>query len=167
MINTKKENLKITIYAVIAIVVVLMLFCGCGSRKTSKSETTEKVKTETIDNSKIETITDTNTRVIDCTSTEEITIVPIDNTLPIFVNGKAYKNVVLKRRKVKNNIVVDKVEKSSKKQQNNIKTTIKAKKSVEVKQTERKQFNIFSLWWLIPLFLLIYFGYKKRKELFL
>ena len=151
----------------IAIVVVLMLFCGCGARKTSKSETTEKVKSEITDNSKIETITDTNTRVIDCTSTEEITIVPIDNTLPIFVNGKTYKNVVLKRRKVKNNIVGDKVEKVSKKQQNNIKTTIKAKKSVEVKQTERKQFNIFSLWWLIPLFLLIYFGYKKRKELFL
>lgn len=147
---------KLKNYAIITMLICTLLhLVSCGARKTSKLETTEKVKTETTDNSKTETITDTNTKVIDCTDTDEITIVPVDNTKEIIVNGKTYKNVVLKHRKVKNNIVVDKVEKQAKTEQKAIKTITKAKKSVEVKQTERKANNFWN--WFILIVCLIAF----------
>jgi hypothetical protein len=141
---------------------------SCGSRKVNKSQTTEKTQIAISDNSKTETITDTNTKVIDCTDTDEITIVPVDNTKEIIVNGKKYFNVSLKHRKVKNNITTNKVEKVAKIEQKAVKTNVKAKRVIEVKQVERKGITFLSFWWLwLLIILMIYIGYRYRKILFI
>ena len=150
------------------ILISTILLISCGSRKVNKSETTEQSKVSIIDTSKITTNIDTNTKVIDCTNTDEVTIEPVDNSQPILVNGKTYKNVRFKTKKVKNNITTDKVEKVAKNKQKAVIMTKESKKSVEVKQVERKQFNWLSLWWLLLLIIaMVYLGYKYRKELFL
>ena len=96
------------------LILLSLLLIGCGSRKVevNKSEIkTNIVETQKIvDTSKIET----NTKLIDCTQTEEIVIEPIDNTKPIFVNGKKYENVRFKTLKKKNNISTQEVKKESK-----------------------------------------------------
>jgi hypothetical protein len=150
---------------VIFLIATILCAIGCGSRKTQQTKTDLNTKEVVTDNSTIETKTDTNTKVIDCTFTDEVEIIPIDNTKEIIVNGKVFKNVRLKHKKTKNNIVVDKVVKEVKKQQNDIK--IKKKVSLEVKQkeTEKEQFNFLSLWWVYLLIIvIIYIIYKKYKD---
>lgn len=145
-----------------------ILLISCSTRKVNKSENKKQSKVSIIDTSKTTTNIDTNTKVIDCTNTDELTIEPIDNSKPILVNGKTYKNVRFKTKKVKNNITTDKVEKVAKKEQKGTTIAKESKKSIEVKQVDKKQFNWFSLWWLILLIIaMVCFGWKKRKELFL
>lgn len=149
-----------------------ILLISCGSRKTQQTKTDLKTRKVVSDNSTIETKTDTNTKVIDCTFTDEVEIIPIDNTKEIIVNGKVFKNVVLKHRKVKNNITTDKVEKVAKIEQKAVKTNVKAKRVVEVKQVDKPQFNygafVLSFWWLWLLIIaMVYIGWKNKKTLFM
>lgn len=146
---------------VLFLIATILCAIGCGSRKTQQTKTDLNTKEVVTDNSTIETKTDTNTKVIDCTFTDEVEIIPIDNTKEIIVNGKVFKNVRLKHKKTKNNIVVDKVVKEFKKQQNDIKTKKKVILEVKQKETER----ILSYWWLLWLLLLIpiYILYRKYK----
>lgn len=146
------------------ILLLSILIVGCGSRKVNKSNIKEETQIEIIDTSKTETKTDTNTKVISCFETDEITIVPIDSTKEIFVNGKTYRNVVLKHKKVKANKVVEQSKKEVKIEQKAVKTNIKKQTQIEVKQIDKEQFNFLSLWWLYLLILIIgYFAYRNRK----
>lgn len=153
-----------------------LFFISCGSRKVEKSkEVTKENKTTeltTTDNTTIEIKADTNTKVIDCTNTDEIEIAPIDNTKEMSVNGKKYFNAILKHKKIKSNIVIDKSEKVAKNQKNDVKTDLKEvliiDKSKEEKNIEREQFDftkimivatliiMFLIWW--------YFGIGKKKD---
>ena len=146
------------------ILLLSILIVGCGSRKVNKSNIKEETQIEIIDTSKTETKTDTNTKVISCFETDEITIVPIDSTKEIFVNGKTYRNVVLKHKKVKANKVIEQSKKEVKIEQKAVKTNTKKQTQIEVKQIDKEQFNFLSLWWLYLLILIIgYFAYRYRK----
>jgi hypothetical protein len=148
----------------ILLFLITFLIVGCGSRKVNKSVTKEETQIEILDTSKTETKTDTNVKVISCFESDEITIVPIDSTKEIFVNGKTYRNVVLKHKKVKANKVVEQSKKEFKTEQKAVKTNIKKQTQIEVKQIDKEQFNFLSLWWLYLLILIIcYFAYRYRK----
>jgi hypothetical protein len=146
---------------VLFLIATIICATSCGVRKTQQTKNDVTTKEVVTDNSVIETKTDTNLKVIDCTSTDEIEIIPIDNTKEIIVNGKTYKNVSIKQRKVKNNVITNKVEKVAKKQQNAIKT--KSKASIEVKQKETERNSNY--WWLL-LLIPIYLLYRKYKHKF-
>lgn len=149
---------------VLFLIATILCAIGCGSRKSETNKTDLNTKEVVTDNSTIETKTDSNTKVIDCTFTDEVEIIPIDNTKEIIVNGKVFKNVRLKHKKTKNNIVVDNVVKEVKKQQNDIKTKKKVSLEVKQKETEKEQFNFLSIWWLYLLIIvIIYIIYKKYK----
>ena len=157
-------------------ILLVVILTSCGSRKVEKSKEVikENKTTEltTTDNTKIEIKSDTNTKLIDCTNTDEIEIAPIDNTKEMSVNGKKYFNAILKHKKIKSNIVIDKSEKVAKNQKNDVKTDLKEvliiDKSKEVKNIEREQFDftkimivatliiMFLIWW--------YFGIGKKKD---
>jgi len=136
---------KIKNYAIITLIICALLhLVSCGTRKVNKSDTKEESKTEIVDTSKTEIKTNTNIKVIDCTDTDEITIAPVDNTKEIVVNGKTYKNVSLKHRKVKNNITTNKVEKVAKIEQKGVSVKEESKKSVAIKQTESTKGNFWN-----------------------
>jgi len=175
----KTINLKIWQVILIWIFIIFSII-GCGSRKVEKSkEVTKENKTTeltTTDNSTIEIKADTNTKVIDCTNTDEIEIAPIDNSKEMVVNGKTYKNAILKHKKIKANIITDKAEKVATNQKNDVKTDLKEvvaiEKIKEIKNVERKQFDwtkiivvgsIMLL--LITMFILYYyFGIGRKKK---
>jgi uncharacterized protein YcfL len=149
----------------ILLFLITFLIVGCGSRKVNKSVTKEETQIEILDTSKTETKTDTNVKVISCFESDEITIVPIDNTKEIIVNGKTYRNVVLKHKKVKANKVVQQSKKEVKTEQKAIKTNIKKQTQIEVKQIDKEQFN-FLLWFWLILLIPIYLLYRKYKHKF-
>jgi uncharacterized protein YcfL len=149
----------------ILLFLITFLIVGCGSRKVNKSVTKEETQIEILDTSKTETKTDTNVKVISCFESDEITIVPIDSTKEIFVNGKTYRNVVLKHKKVKANKVVEQNKKEVKIEQKAIKTNIKKQTQIEVKQIDKEPFNFLVWFWLI-LLIPIYLLYRKYKHKF-
>jgi cytoskeletal protein RodZ len=170
-----KLNWKKILFGVILIIFICLALTSCGARKVNKSkEVIDQVKeTEliTTDNTKVEIKTDTNTKVIDCTSTDEVEIRPADEKEIMVVNGKTYKNAILKVKKVKSNVVTDNKVIVAETKENDVKTTEKAKVQTSVnkesKQSDRKQFDwtwiillivaviMFLLWW--------YFGIGKKK----
>jgi len=162
-----KGNRSLLISFILAFIVLFL--CSCSARKVNKSETktTETASTELtkIDSSKTVTKIDTNTKIVDSSSTDEITITPIDSTKEMIVGQVRYKNVVLKRKKIKNNIISTNNTIVQTYKQNSVKEATKSNssKSVEatVKNVEKKQFSLLSWWWLLVLLIPAYLYYRK------
>jgi hypothetical protein len=143
---------------------ILLLLVGCGTRKVNKSNTETKEKSEItiVDSLKKEIKTDSSTQI----DNKEFEIEPIDSIKPIIIidsQGKKtsylnarlkYKHEISRNKTLKNEIV-----------QRSTKTNIKAEKrtQIEVKQIERKESIITSLWWLWLLIILIITYYVSRK----
>ena len=158
------ENDNTNNFLLIAIVIGLIsaiVLTSCGSRKVQKSETKETEQTEIKTEEKTETKLTDNTKIIDTSTTDEIEILPVDNTLPITVNGKKYTNSRIKWKKVKNNISTVKDVKVQHKAEKSGLVTVKRDLIIERKVIDRKQ----SYWWLLWFLLLIpaYYVWRKYK----
>ncbi len=151
--------------------ILALWLCSCGSRKTSKSNTETKETTQTentkIDTSKTVTVANSNSKIIDTGTEEEFTIVPIDSSKEMVVNSVKYKNARLSHKKVNNNKVAinsNNITTTAKKHvseasKSNISKSVKA----EIKNVDKKQFNILSLWWVILVLIVVYWVWKKYK----
>jgi sorbitol-specific phosphotransferase system component IIBC len=146
---------------VLFLIATIICTTSCGTRKTQQTKTDVTTKEVVTDNSTIETKTDSNLKVIDCTSTDEIEIIPIDNTKEIIVNNKSYKNVRIKYKKTKNNVITTERKKVAETIKKDVKTKYKAKVEVKQKETERNS----NYWWLL-LLIPIYLLYRKYKHKF-
>jgi len=171
--NKTQENFNLFARFIFSVFIIWLCFGCSSSRKVQKYETkiveTTKSETVTFDSSKTVVKTDSNIKIIDSSSTDEFVIIPIDRSQDMLVNGKKYRNAVLKHKKTKSNTVAE------------IKETIetatqKAVKTNEKKQSE-KQTNIKTKdsvrksgfpWWILILIAvagIFYFGYRKFKGL--
>jgi hypothetical protein len=163
--NENDNGNNIILIALILALLGAIFLTSCGSRKVQKSETKETEKTEIKTEEKTETKLTDNTKIIDTSTSDEIEIIPIDNTLPITVNGKKYTNSRIKWKKTKNNISVVKDVKVQHNAQKSGLKTVKRDLIIERKQIERKQ----SYWWLLWFLLLIpvYYVWRKYKGFFI
>ena len=127
------------------ILVSLFLVVGCGVRKVKKSE----VKKDSL--SQIDTKEDIKTEIKNDICIDEFTITPLDSSKEITINGKSYKNVVLKYKKTKDNTLLVETKKLSKSA--TVKTSFKEFK---------KDVFVFNWQWLL-LLLLITIGYYTYK----
>lgn len=157
----------------IFIIVSLFLF-SCASRQVQvdkidikkDSASTTEVKVITIENKEkkdstnISTISDVN----------EITITPIDSSKAIVVDGKSYKNVVLKIKKSKTNTlyVNNKKESSAVQKDSTGVTNTKTSERVigKTKQVDKKQ-NYWLIFWLLILIIILYLLWRNRLLLLL
>jgi ABC-type oligopeptide transport system substrate-binding subunit len=166
MTNTENNNgNNILLLAIVLALLAAIFLTSCGSRKVAKSETKEQEqKTEKITLETETRVTD-NTKIVDTSTTDEIEIIPIDNTLPITVNGKKYTNSRIKWKKKKNNISVVKDVKVQHNEQKSELKTVKRDLIIERKVIDRKQ----SYWWLLWFLLLIpaYYLWRKYKGYFI
>jgi hypothetical protein len=162
--NHENENNLILVAIILALFFAIVL-TSCGSRKVQKSETKETEKTEVKTEEKTETKITDNTKIVDTSTTDEIEIIPVDNTLPITVNGKKYTNSRIKWKKTKNNISIAKDVKVQHNAQKSYLKTDKRDLIIERKVIDRKQ----SYWWLLWFLLLIpaYYLWRKYKGFFI
>ena len=163
--NENDNGNNIILIALILALLGAIFLTSCGSRKVQKSETKETEQTEIKTEEKTETKLTDNTKIIDTTTTDEIEIIPVDNNLPITVNGKKYTNSRIKWKKKKNNISIAKDVKVQHNAEKEGVVIVKKDKVIEVKQIERKQ----SYWWLLWFLLLIpaYYVWRKYKGFFI
>ena len=84
-------------------ILVSILFISCASRKVQVSNT--EIKTDSIvkkkDTIAIKTVD--SVYVKNDITTDEITIIPLDTCKPFIVDGKTYKNAIIRVKKTKDN----------------------------------------------------------------
>jgi len=154
------------------ILLFLIVLTSCASRqvqvdkidikKDSVAET--KITVTTIEN-KIKT---DSTNVITTIDNSEITITPIDTCKEIIVEGKVYKNVILKIKKNKANTLYTNNKTESNNKRVDSVATIKVNKTETVsgknKTIDRKA-NYWWILWLLLLILILYQLWRNRLSL--
>ena len=89
----------------VILIFTLLFLTSCGARKVAINNTEQKKDSTAITNVKVITETKKNaeerTNILAVDENEEITITPIDASTEIIVDGKTFKNVVIKRSKNK------------------------------------------------------------------
>jgi ATP-dependent Zn protease len=157
---------------ILLFLIISTILTSCASRhvqvdkvdikKDSVVET--KVIVTTIEN-KINTDSTNINTTTDCS---EIIITPIDSSKTIIVDGKSYKNVVLKIKKSKTNTSYTNNKRESNNKRKDSIAVIKAEKTERVvgkSKTIEKSVNYWWLLWLIILILILYLLWRNRLSL--
>lgn len=154
-------------------ILVSIIFISCGARKVNKTNLEEKKDSVSVVDVKTEIKTNENTEIdnnskIDKTE-EEFIIEPIDNTKEIVVNGKTYKNVKIRHKKIKDNslhINQKKVSKNALKQQIKHNKQVISKRKVFIEKKIDKKESLVKYFYLLLLIILLYIIYKYRYYIF-
>ena len=156
------------------ILLFLIILTSCASRhvkvdridikKDSVAET--KVVVTTVEN---EIKTD-YTNIATTIDNSEITITPIDTCKEIIVEGKVYKNVVLKIKKNKaNTLYTNNKTESNNKRTDSVATTKvnKTENTSGKNKTIDKKANYCWILWLLLLILILYLLWRNKRRLLL
>jgi len=120
-------------------ILVSLVLVSCGARKVDAAKT--NIKKDSIVNTEVKVITIENKIKTDSTNVttsidgSEITVTPIDSSKTIIVDGKSYKNVVLKIKKIKANTLYinNKKESQTKRKDSVTVTKVEVKEQVNTK----------------------------------
>jgi hypothetical protein len=156
----------------IIILLLAVILTSCGARKVDVSKI--EIKKDSIVETKAEVVTTEIKEVVDSTNitteinTDEICIEPLDSTKEMVVDGKIYKNVVLKIKKNKVNTSY-----TNNKRESNIKhtdsvgtskTSVKENIVAKTKNIDRKA-DYWSLLWLLLLILIMYLLWRNKQRI--
>lgn len=129
------------------ILVLVFILASCGARKTNA--TSIDIRKDSIVDTKVIVTTTENkiktdsTNVITKADIDEITFIPVDSSKEIVIEGKRYKNVVLKVKKSKtNSLYTNKKKQSDNKRTDSIASIKAVKKEVidgKTKDTDKKE----------------------------
>lgn len=150
------------------------MLMSCGARKVAIEKST--VKKDSIATVEVKVITVENKEKMDSTNItttiddHEVTITPIDTCKEIIVDGKHYKNVILKIKKTKtNSLYINKKKESETKLIDSTATSKVIKKEVvdsKLKTIDKKA-NYFWVIWLFLLILILYLLWQNKRRLLL
>jgi hypothetical protein len=154
------------------LVLLAVLLTSCGARKVNKDNTTitkdsivESI-TKVITEEKKETKDSTNTKIV--VEIDEIIISPIDTTKEMVVNGKVFKNAVLKAKKNKTSSLYINNKTTSETRLKDSLNVFKASEEVEIiidKKDIDKGQDYSAILILILLILMIYTAWRTRPRL--
>ena len=155
------------------ILLFLITLTSCASRQTKIDKLVVK-KDSVTETKAVLTVTETkektdSTNIITMVDSSEVMITPIDTYKEIVVDGKVYKNVVLRIKKNKvNTSYTNNKRESNIKRTDSIETTKTSvtEDTVEKIKTIDKKTNYWTLFYWIILFIIIYLLYKNRKRVF-
>ena len=156
------------------ILLFLIILTSCASRhvkvdridikKDSVAET--KVLVTTVESKEIKDSTNITTSI----DNSEITITPIDSSKTIIVDGKSYKNVILKIKKNKaNTLYTNNKTESNNKRTDSVATTKvnKTENTSGKNKTIDKKANYCWILWLLLLILILYLLWRNKRRLLL
>lgn len=154
------------------LLIICMVLISCGSRKVTIDKLNIKKDSTATTEVKVITVeakqkTD-STNIVTTVDSSEITITPIDTCKEIIVEGKVYKNVVLKIKKNKTNTLYTNNKKESETKHIDSAATSKVikKEVVDSKlKTVDKKANYCWVIWLLLLILILYLLWRNRLRL--
>jgi hypothetical protein len=143
--------------------VLLLLITSCASRKVDVSKTETKTKTDSTAITKTDSTSIINKNVYFTENTTELEIKPLNDSLPIVIDGTSYFNAVLKYKK-QNKVLVDTSKIIvSKKVLKQVSKSKKETKNIKEKHIDKKVNNFVYLWLLlIPIGMYIYRQIKNK-----
>lgn len=154
------------------LLILLLILTSCGARKVQVEKT--EIKTDSVVETKSIVKAEEQKIKVDSTNVsiekveDEIIFTPIDTCKEIIVDGKKYKNVVLRIKKIKTNTLYsnNKIE-SETKRKDSIGTTKATKTKVVVAKTKNTERESSYYWiiWLILALLILNLLWKNRYEL--
>ena len=149
-------------------VLLLILFTSCASRHVQVDKL--EVKKDSVVETKILVKTIENTEKTDSTNivttidNSEIVITPIDTCKEIMVEGKVYKNVILRIKKNKvNTLYTNKKTESNNKLKDSV-AVIKVNKTEKISGKNKTIDRKANYWWILWLLLLILILYKLWRN---
>ena len=154
------------------IILLLVILTSCGARKVDVSKVEVKkdsvVETKAIVE-KTEVVQKTDsTNIVTEINTDEVCIEPLDSTKEMVVNGKVYKNAVLKIKKNKVNTTYrnNKTESNIKRIDSvgTSKASIKESTVAKTKNIDKKA-SYCSLLWLLLLILIMYLLWRNKQRI--
>jgi ATP-dependent Zn protease len=155
-------------------ILLLILFTSCASRHVQVDKL--EVKKDSIAETKVLVTTVESKEIKDSTNitinidSSEITITPIDSSKTIIVDGKSYKNVVLKIKKSKTNTLYtnNKTESNIKRKDSISDSKVSKKETVVGKKKEiDKKASYYWIIWLFLLILILYLLWRNKRRLLL
>jgi hypothetical protein len=156
----------------IIILLLAILLTSCGARKVDLSKI--EIKKDSVVETKVIVTTIENkiktdsTNIVTTIDDSEITITPIDTCKEIIVEGKVYKNVVLKIKKNKANTLYTNNKTESNNKRVDSVATIKVNKTEKVSgknKTIDKKADYSWILWLLLLILILYQLWRNRLSL--
>jgi hypothetical protein len=144
------------------ILLVVLVFGACGSRKVETGKTKEISKIETADVQERKVEIETNIKTITIAENDEIEITPIDNARPVIINGKSYENAQIRYKKNKANVYHQESKKEAIQEAKQIKIINTNDKLIESKATEKKNYIDFYIVGVIVV-LVLAFGIFRMK----
>ena len=154
------------------ILLLLVVLTSCASRKVDVSKT--EIKKDSIVETKVEVKTlevkntTDSTNIVTEINTDEVCIEPLDSTKEMVVDGKIYKNVVLKIKKNKvNTSYTNNKRESNIKHMDSIsasKASVKENIVTKTKNIDKKA-NYWSLLWLLLLLLIMYLLWRNKQRI--
>lgn len=137
--------------------IIFLLITSCASRKVAIVKEETKTKTDSVAIVKTDSTSIINKNVYFSENISELEIKPLNDSLPIVIDGTSYFNVVLKYKK-QNKVLVNTSTKTVSK--NSLKKVYKTKqetKSIKNKTIDKKTNYFIYLWLLlIPIGMYIY-----------
>ena len=148
------------------ILIFSLLFISCASRKVDVTKQQIETKTDSTSVVRIDSTSQINKNVYITENTSELEIKPLNDSLPIVIDGTSYFNAVLRYKK-SNKVLVD--TSSEKVSKNVLKQVSKSKEETLVKKekTIDKKANYFIYLWLLLIPIGIYFWRKFKSRLLL
>lgn len=154
------------------LLIICLVLISCGSRKVTVDKLNIKKDSTAITEVKVITVeakqkTD-STNIVTTVDSSEVTITPIDTCKEIIVEGKVYKNVVLKIKKNKTNTLYtnNKKESETKRIDSTATSKVIKKEVVDSKlKTVDKKANYCWVIWLLLLILILYLLWRNRLRL--
>ena len=143
--------------------IVLLLITSCASRKIDISKQQIETKTDSTSVVRIDSTSTINNNIKIVENYSELEIKPLNDSLPIVIDGTSYFNAVLKYKN-HNKVLVDTSKKIVSK--NALKQVSKSKqetKNIKEKTVDKKVNNFVYLWLLlIPIGMYLYRQLKNK-----
>jgi hypothetical protein len=149
------------------ILIFSVFFISCASRKVDVTKQQIETKTDSTSVVRIDSTSQINKNVYITENTSELEIKPLNDSLPIVIDGTSYFNAVLRYKK-SNKVLVD--TSKIKVSKNVLKQVSKSKeetKNIKEKKTDRRSFSFLWILVLLLILLLIRVYVHFKNKLFL
>ena len=138
----KRFGTRLVNYFLVIILIGAVISCSSRKVETEKKDSKEVTKIDSVSKTVEKSIIKIETKK-DIEETE-ITYIPIDSKSDFIIDGKVYKNVQIKHRKIKDNTIIAEAKTIDKKQDIAVKKQSKDRINTAIKKVDKKGLDLFT-----------------------